>query len=236
LETNLGVIVEKRLVWDFSHGGALAALALFLRKNMKQMLVPGAVRNDQLFPYGTHPELDKLWSTETLTIQSDGGEHDRIGKITSLVSKSSLALKYLRVCTQNIKGKYNCSRCFKCLMTMMYLEGSNALTKSKTFDRKIDLDAVKKMYYDYKLKYNIQGEMALAMLKKQKKAPGLQEAIAYSLEKSRKPKLMKQLYQSVAKFDQTYNDRRLYQFVFRMNSKQDRNFVFKYLFKKGILK
>ena len=203
---------------------------------MKTVFVPGAVRNDQLFPYGTHPELDKLWSTETLTISSDGGEHDRIGKITSLVSKSPLALKHLRVCTQNIKGKYNCSHCFKCLMTMLYLEGASALSQSKTFDHKIDLEAVKKMYYDYKLKYNIQGEMALAMLKKQNKDPELQAAIAYSLEESKKPRIMKQFYQSIAKFDQTYNDRRLYQFVFRMNNKQDRNAIFKFLSKKGVLK
>ncbi len=236
LETNLGEIIEKRLVWDFAHGGALAAVALFLRKQMKNMLIPGAVRNDQLFPYGTHPELDVLWSTETLKVKSDGGEHDRMGKVTSLVSKSPLALKYLRVCTQNLEGKYNCSRCYKCLMTMIYLAGSNALSQSKTFERKINIEAVRRMYYDYKLKYNIQGEQALALLKQKKISPALQEAIAYSLEKSKKPQLVKRVYQTVAAFDQKYNNRRLYQFVFKMNDKNDRNFIFKFLFKKGILK
>src|SRR6266498_1553321 len=53
LETNIGEIIEKRLVWDFAHGGALAAIALFLRGNIKKILIPGAVRKDQLFPYGT---------------------------------------------------------------------------------------------------------------------------------------------------------------------------------------
>ncbi len=236
LETNIGEIVEKRLLWEFSHGGALAAVALFLRNNIKTVLISGAVKNDQLFPYGTHPELDKLWSTEKMSIKSVGGEYDRLGKINAVVSKSPLALKYLRVCAQNLKGKYNCSRCFKCLMTMMYLEGNGVLSQAKTFDKTIDLAAVKKMYYDYKLKYNIQGEMILALLKQKKRNVPLQVAIAYSLEKSKRPQFMKLLYKAVAAFDQNYNDRRLYQFVFKMNNKDDRNFIFKFLFKKGILK
>ncbi|MBA3723771.1 MAG: hypothetical protein H0W89_02640 [Candidatus Levybacteria bacterium] len=235
LKTNIGEIIEKRLIWDFAHGGALAAIALFLRRELKQVLIPGAVRNDQLFPYGTHPDLDPLWSTETVSINSDGGEHDRIGKITTLVSTSPLALQYLRVCTQNIKGKYNCSRCFKCLMTMFYLQGSDALVKAKTFDHTIDLQAVRNMYYDYKLKYNIQGEQALALLGKNGQNAQLQEAIAYSLEKSKHPSITKRAYQKIAAYDQKYNDRRLYQFVFQMNN-GDRNILFKYLFKKGILK
>lgn len=235
LQTNLGEIIEKRLVWDFAHGGALASIALMLRKNLKTVLIPGAVRNDQLFPYGTHPELDVLWSTEKMKVKSDGGENDRMGKVTKLVSQSPLALKYLRVCTQNLKGKYNCSRCYKCLMTMIYLEGSHTLQNAKTFEKKIDIEAVKRMYYDYKLKYNIQGEQALALLQKKKINPELQNAIKYSLERSKHPGITKRVYKLIAAFDQKYNDRRLYQFVFSMKS-GDRNVLFKYLFKKGILK
>lgn len=235
IETNIGEIIEKRLVWDFAHGGALAAVALFLRRGLKNVFIAGAVRNDQLFPYGTHPHLDPLWSTETLTVKSDGGEYDRIGKIQHSIATSPLALKYLRVCTQNLKGKYNCSRCYKCLMTMMYLTAFDALKNAKTFERTINLDAVKRMYYDYKLKYNIQGERALATLKRQKKAPALQDAIAYSLEKSKHPKVLKRVAQKVATFDQKYNDRRLYRYVFKMNN-DDRSGLFKILLKLGVMK
>lgn len=236
LETNIGAIVEQRLVWDFSHGGALAAVALFLRRGFKQIFIPGAVKNSQLFPYGTHPDLDKLWSTKTLQVRNDGGEYDRIEKITKAIYKSPLALKYLRVCTQNIKGKYNCSRCYKCLITMIYLVCADSLRKSKTFDTRIDVNLVKKMYFDYKLKYNIQGEMGLAMLRRQHRERELQNAITYSLEKSKKPRMIKRVYQTVAQWDQKHNDRRLYQFVFRMNDNEDRNAFFKFLFKRGILK
>ncbi|MGI8419706.1 MAG: hypothetical protein ACR2LN_03605 [Candidatus Levyibacteriota bacterium] len=236
LETNIGEIVEQRLVWDFSHGGALGAVALLLRQGLKQVYIAGAVKDDQLFPYGTHPHLDKLWSTETLTIQSDGGEHDRIEKITEVISKSSLALKYLRVCAQNIKGKYNCSHCYKCLITMIYLTGADALKKAATFDNVLDPELVKKMYYDYRLKYNIQGEMALALLIKLNKYPKIQEAIVYSLEKSKKPKVAKRISGSIAQWDQRYNDRRLYRWVFKINNSEDRNMIFKFLLNKGLLK
>jgi hypothetical protein len=236
LETNIGELIEQRLVWDFAHGGALASVALLFRQGLKKIYIPGAVKDSQLFPYGTHPHLDKLWSTETLSVASDGGEHDRIEKITEVVSKSPLALHYLRVCTQNMKGKYNCSRCYKCLITMIYLAGADVLSKAKTFDTQLNPELVKKMYYDYKLKYNIQGEMALALLKKLNKYPKLQEAIVYSLEKSKKPKLSKQISGKIAEWDQKYNDRRLYRWIFEMNNSGDRNAIFKFLFNKGFLK
>lgn len=236
LKTNLGEIIERKLVWDFAHGGALAAVAYFLRGGLQQLYIPGAVRDDQLFPYGTHPDLDKLWSTKTMNVQSDGGEYDRIQKVMSSIAHSPFALKYVRVCTQNIKGKYNCSRCYKCLITMIYLSCADSLHKAGTFTKKNNLNHVKKMYYDYQLKYNIQGEMALAILQEQNREPALQKAIAYSLEQSKKTKLLKRIAKQIATWDQRYNDRRLYQLVFRLNANNDRNFAFKLLFNRGILK
>lgn len=236
VETNVAEIVEKRLIWDFAHGGALAAVALFLQGGLGTVLIPASVRKDNVFPYGTRPDLDKLWSTETLQIRSDGSEYDRLGKVLNGVGQSPLALRYLRVCVQNLKGKYNCSRCYKCLQTMIELECAGTLDQAKTFENQLDLDAVRNMYYDYALKYNKQGEVNLEVLRKQKRNPELQAAIVESLERSKKPKLSKKVLQIVAAFDQKYNNRRLYRFVFSLNDKQDRGWLFKFLLKKGILK
>lgn len=236
IETNLGEVIEKHLVWDFGHGGALAAVALFLRNGLKTVFIPGAVRQDELFPYGVHPELDSLWSTEHMTLIHDGTEYNRLGKIMSLVGSSPLALKYLRVCTQNLKGKYNCSRCYKCLTTMIMLVCANALEKSETFDKKIDLQAVKNMYYDYDLAYNKQGEGSLAVLREEHRAVALQQAIKISLERSKHPHFTKKVMKSLATFDQKYNNRRFYRLVFQMNNKQERNMIFKFLFQGGLLK
>ena len=216
VETNAGEIIEKKLIWDFAHGGALAAVGLFLGK-LDSIFIPAGLREDEIFPYGTHPDLDKLWSTENTTFVHDGTEHNRLGKIMNSVGKSDLALKYLRVCSQNIKGKYNCSRCYKCLQTMIELVCADSFDKAKTFD-KLDLNSVRKMYYDYALKYNLQGEANLAVLKQQNREPELQKAIEYSLEQSKKTKLTKKLYNSIAYLDRRYNNRRLYMSVIKLTA------------------
>jgi hypothetical protein len=236
VETNVAVIIERKLVWDFAHGGALAAVGLFLRKQIQTIYIAGAVKKNELFPYGTHPKLDKLWSTETTKFVHDGNEHNRLGKITTSISKSELALDSLRVCTQNFKGTYNCSRCYKCLTTMIMLTCAGAQNDVKTFTRPLDLRLVRNMYYDYSLAYNKQGEMSLHFLRKQQKEPALQEAIAYSLEKSKHPKLKRIVTRYIAQIDQTYLDRRIYQFVFKMNKNEDRNNIFKLIYRLGILK
>ena len=236
VKTNSADIVEKRLIWDFAHGGALAGVALFLGKGLGTVLIPASVQQDNKFPYGTRPDLDKLWSTETVNVVSDGSEYDRLGKVMHGVGQSPLALKYLRVCVQNIKGKYNCSRCYKCLQTMIELECAGTLQQARTFETKLDLDAVRRMYYDYALKYNKQGEANLEVLREQNRNPELQEAIEESLEKSKHPGFMKNVSGVIAQWDQKYNDRRLYRFVFKSNKQQDRNFLFKFLLRKGILK
>lgn len=234
--TNVKEIIETILPWDFSHGGALAAVALFLRKRLKTVYIPAAVRNDQLFPYGIHPKLDPLWGTEKLSIIHDGSEYNRLEKVVNMVGKSSLALTFLRVCTQNFKGEYNCSRCFKCLHTMIELTCAGNLKKAKTFKTPIDLFLVEKMYYDYSLLYNKIGEEPLRFLRKQKKEKALQQAIKTSLENSKKLSLPQKITQSVAHFDQRFNNRRLYKWVFALNSSQDRSIFFKFLLSKGFLK
>ncbi len=236
ITTNVAEIVEKRLIWDFAHGGALASVALFLGSGFKEVFISGAVKKDMLFPYGTHPDLDKYWSTENTSVVHFGTEYDRLEKVMNVVSKSPTALAYLHVCTQNIKGKYNCSKCFKCLTTMIELACANVLEKQHAFDKKIDLESVRSMYYDYSLLYNVQGEAHLAQLKKQNIYPDLQNAIQISLEKSKKPNIIKKFIKLTASFDQKYNDRRIYRAIFAMNKNQDRNIFFKFLLKKGVFK
>lgn len=236
VETNIAEIVERRLIWDFAHGGALAAVALFLRKEMRTVYIPGSVQRDELFPYGTHPDLDPLWSTETLSLIHDGSEYNRLGKIVHTVAHSPLALRHLRVCTQMLKGTYNCSHCYKCMITMLYLTCAGVLSDAATFDHSVDLNAVREMYYDYSLQYNQQGEAALAYLRQHNREPALQAAIAYSLERSKHPSLAKKISKALAALDQKFFGRRVYMLIFRMNRQHDRNFLFKFLQKKGLLK
>ena len=236
VETNITSVIESKLIWDYSHGGALAAVAMMFRRSLKDVYISSAVRKDQLFPYGTHPDLDPLWSTENQAIHHDGTEYTRFEKVLKRISKSPLALKHLRVCNQNIKGSYNCSKCFKCLVTMIQLESAGVLEKVPTFSHALDLDKVRAMRYDYKLKYNLLVEVCLDKLQKDKREIPLQEAIIESLRESKKTSLKQRIVRTVAYVDQNYNDRRLYQWIFKLNGVNDRNAIFKFLVKQGVIK
>lgn len=233
--TNAGEIIEARIKWDYGHGGALAAVALCLRNKLKRTYISSAVSTEELYPYGTHPDLDKHWSTETLQIVHEGTEYNRLEKVINCIAKSPLALKHLRVCSQNRKGKYNCSRCFKCLRTMEELLCADVLDRCETFHKKIDLKAVENVYY---LKYyDIRVKRILSYLQKQNREPQLQAAIMRSLQKSKQFSLKRSISNFIAHVDQTYNERRLYKFIFfTLNNKQDRNVYFKLLTWGGIIK
>ena len=236
VKTNVASITDPRLIWDWGHGGALASIALLLRKGFKSVYIAGSVATKHLFPYGTHPDLDKLWSTEYMTIIHDGIERDRLDKIVSIVSRSPLALSHLRVCCQNLKGYYNCSSCYKCLRTMISLKCCGVLDRCNTFDKKIDLEKVKNMHYDYRFSQNISGEETLLFLRDHKLFPDLQNAIEYSLAKSRHPDLKNRLIAFLAMIDQKYFNRKIYSGVFRLTRDQDRNVLFKLLSNLGLIR
>jgi hypothetical protein len=236
VETNIRELVEPHLLWDWGHGGALAAVGLMLRKRVKTLFISGALRFDQLFPYGTHPDLDPLWGTETLSFIHDGNEYDRLDKVMQSIVHSPLALKYLRVCGQNRKGVYNCSRCFKCLWTMMVLICANKLHAAKTFQTPIDLYAVSRMRYNFKLNYHLAALRILEVLEKEKREPQLQKAIRISLAKSQRISIPYKVVQYAISLDREKNKRRIYRYIFSLNKNNDRKFVFKMLSYGGIIK
>jgi len=236
LQTNAKKIIERYVEWDWGHGGALAAVGLLLRNELREVMIAGALRKDQLFPYGTHPEIDYLWGSETVTFIHDGNEYDRLDKVMNVVGKSSLALANLRVCNQNLKGKYNCSKCFKCLWTMMTLECANTLKRTRTFDCQIDLEAVKRMRYTFERNYHLAGVRVIRELQKQKRRKDLRDAIKISLEQSKNPSITQRLAMTIAQLDKKYNQRRLFLLIFAVNKNQDRNSLFKLLSSQGIIK
>ena len=52
---------------------------------------------EHLFPWGSHPKLDPLWSNGKVLLSHDGCEATRLDK-TRLVSEHPIALETLRVC------------------------------------------------------------------------------------------------------------------------------------------
>jgi hypothetical protein len=115
------------------HGPALISAALALSEGLKSAILSSSDTYAELIPWGSHPLLDELWSTERMEILHNGGAFSRAEKLRSVVVKSPLAMEYLRVCVRNDGGPYNCGRCKKCVRTMVMLEMLGVLSEARTF-------------------------------------------------------------------------------------------------------
>jgi hypothetical protein len=134
IETNLRELTDPYAEWGpLAHGAALASIGHLLHKQFSRIYIPASYTYTELFPWGSHPVLDHLWSSEALEFIHDSCEATRIQK-AELIAQSDAALNNLRVCWENRNGKYNCGECEKCIRTMINLLANNALDRCTTFD------------------------------------------------------------------------------------------------------
>jgi hypothetical protein len=141
VETDIRRAVNPPLPWGSGHGVVLAAIGLCLQEVAERVLIPASYTFADMFPWGTHPLLDPLWSTEATTFEHHGFGIDRMEKIAR-ISSSESAMVHLRVCWENRDGHYNCCRCEKCLRTMISLQAVGALERSHSFPEPLDPRAV----------------------------------------------------------------------------------------------
>lgn len=144
IETNLRQFYEgNELPWgQHSHGAALATVALLLHQVFREVIVAASNSYADLHPWGSHPLLDILWSSEATEIVHDGCEADRMAKIVE-ISRSDVAMRHLRVCWENRDGKYNCGTCDKCLLTAAALSMTGALERCETLPSRLKLGALR---------------------------------------------------------------------------------------------
>jgi hypothetical protein len=181
VRSNIQGLVEPILLWDYTHGGCLAGVGLFLRGAFHQIYIPSTHSAAEQIPWGSNLALDGHWSAEGTTFIHDGTEATRIEKVISQIARSPLALEHLRVCFANERGAYNCGKCDKCLRTMINLYVAGVLEKSSTFPHHIDPDLVAAIP-------TIPGEHGgifhtenLRALQEKNLAPELQQAILTSM-------------------------------------------------------
>lgn len=181
VRSNIQTLVEPILLWDYTHGGCLASVGLFLRGAFHQIYIPSTHSVAEQIPWGSNLALDGHWSTESTMFIHDGTEATRLEKVMSQIARSPLALGHLRVCFANEKGAYNCGRCDKCLRTMINLYVAGALEKAGTFPHHIDPELVAAVP-------TIPGEHGgifhtenLHALQEKNLAPELQQAISTSM-------------------------------------------------------
>jgi hypothetical protein len=130
VRTNLRSASRGNCLWGMYHGAALASVAHLLGSRFNRVLIPATNAFKDLYPWGSHPVLDPLWSTEAVEVVHDGVLR-RPEKFAELVA-SEVAMDTLRVCFQK-SADYNCGRCEKCLRTMATLRLLGALDRCRTF-------------------------------------------------------------------------------------------------------
>jgi hypothetical protein len=121
-----------------TQGSALASVALLL--GFSRVYLPSSSTYNHLFPLGSHPLTDPLYSNECVEIIHDGAEATRGDKVIKIAERES-ALVNLRVCFDDVN--VNCGKCEKCLRTMIPLKLLRAL--AAPFPPLPSLKAIRKM-------------------------------------------------------------------------------------------
>lgn len=108
---------------SLAHGAGYAAAGHFLGQDIDRLMISASFSFDQLRPWGSHPETDALLSSDNLAIEHIGAATNRFEKLRSL-SEDSVSIRHLSICEHGPQsGPFlNCSKCQKCLRTMIGLD------------------------------------------------------------------------------------------------------------------
>lgn len=114
------------------HGAGLATVLHLLSGGLQVGIIGSSHTWGGLMPWGSSPVVDPLWSSQNMKITHDDARYGRFEK-TALVARSQEALTNLNVCDNRIDGTgyVNCSRCPKCLRTMVSLDLLDVRTKEQ---------------------------------------------------------------------------------------------------------
>jgi len=140
VETNLRQAIESRnLSWEASHGSILACIGITL--GVQKLFIPSSNGYNDLFPCGSHPLLDPLWSTEATSVHYDGIGFSRALK-TKHIATNPVLLDSVQVCWNHVD--HNCGKCSKCLRTALALFLLNSRSASlAAYDGNSSLAALK---------------------------------------------------------------------------------------------
>ncbi|HEX2232976.1 MAG TPA: hypothetical protein VHG69_06385 [Thermoleophilaceae bacterium] len=144
VETNIRSFSDRYVGWGLFHGSVLATIGLLFQHRFRKVLIPATHTYADLFPWGSHPLVDPLWSTETTSFVHEGCEATRVEKVR-FISASEVAMDWLRVCWENRDAAYNCGECEKCLRTMINLQVVGALERCRTLPGTVDLRRVSRI-------------------------------------------------------------------------------------------
>jgi hypothetical protein len=172
--------IGKPHLWERAHGGGLAAVGHLLSRDIGRLMISASWFIPDEQPWGSHSQTDRFFSTEELFVDHVGADVRREEKV-ALVAADEIALRHVRVCYKNVGDSRNCSRCEKCVVTMMHLMENGVLGKCDAFDGS-DLagrvSALPFIHYYYNISSRI--------LARGKLEPSVERALAKVLGRSRR--------------------------------------------------
>jgi hypothetical protein len=130
--------------FEFTHGVVLAGAGHAMAGLFHTLYVASSYPYSELRPWGSHPNLDPLWSSERLDFVHDGAERNRPEKL-ALIAGSPVALRGLRVCWMQ-REAYNCGKCEKCVRTMLGLAAHGELGQATGFPSRLDPEEVARIF------------------------------------------------------------------------------------------
>jgi hypothetical protein len=159
----LQLLVSHTNIWQFmdrgkwqeymyTFGSILTASALALGHLFSRFYIASSFQYTQLFPWGSHPLLDNLLSTEATEIIHDGAHLTRIEKIAAL-SQWPETYSRLRTCLFDtsfiIKTAplENCCRCERCIQMMSVLDMLGVLDKYTVFPKPLERKYIRKVHF-----------------------------------------------------------------------------------------
>lgn len=129
-------------------GNFMVSLGRCLTPFVSEFITAANVSYEELYPYGSHPLLDPMWSTAAQKVIHDGCEAGRIDKVAFLKKANPEAIKRLRVCWYPGPREVNCGRCEKCMRTMAELRCAEAEHLGASFSGSIDFRAIRRLRID----------------------------------------------------------------------------------------
>ena len=128
----------RKCSWEKSHGGALAAAGHLLADQITDLTIPSSYPYHDPKPWGSHWDLDPLWSSAAVRIRHGDATYRRNGKVRAIAS-NDLVRRHVRVCHENRARTGNCSRCEKCIRTMIAFANVGLLERCEAFDHRVPL-------------------------------------------------------------------------------------------------
>lgn len=117
VESNVREWTDRRKIsFDFAHGLLLSSLGGAL--GMRKVYIPSSHTYSELFPWGSHPVSDPLWSTDSTTVVHDGAGFRRSIKVKGIINNRHIA-NNIQVCWKH--AHKNCGVCSKCIRTMIVI-------------------------------------------------------------------------------------------------------------------